>query len=88
MLGYPLASPLVVNPGKWMFDITGADGCKYSAMSGVMIGGMSGGGVYNSKGELVGINIGISHLTDGRSVTTILALPSVQDWIDKTIRPQ
>ena len=86
LLGYPMASPLAVHNGKHLIDFKGSDGCIYSAVTGSIIGGMSGGGVYNNKEELVGINIGYTDviLPSGltmKNTTTIITFPAIKNWL-------
>ena len=92
LVGYPgaLPLPIAVNEGPYVLDFTGLDGCLYTAIDATIIGGMSGGGAYNQKGELIGINVGYSDFVrnDGKTfkhISFIMAFPSVQKWIDSVI---
>jgi hypothetical protein len=59
-VGYPLLAPLSSHKGKYLGDVSNpTDNCYYSATDSTVISGMSGGGVYNKYGEVVGVTIGI-----------------------------
>lgn len=62
-VGYPIAGILSHNEGEYLADIVshGWEECQMSASSSDVSKGMSGGGVYNEKGELVGITHGIAY---------------------------
>tara|TARA_B100001105_G_scaffold186434_1_gene151050 strand:+ start:9164 stop:9796 length:633 start_codon:yes stop_codon:yes gene_type:complete len=62
-VGYPIVGILSRNEGEYLADIVSHDwkDCQMSASSGDVSKGMSGGGVYNENGELVGITHGIAH---------------------------
>lgn len=90
-VGYPLGLPLAVNEGTYVGDVNieGWGDCMYSATTAVVMGGMSGGGVYNSNGELVGVNHGFVPgevlWPDGRKIDSpavFLSLLAVEDWIE------
>lgn len=89
-VGYPIGMPLSQGRGEYSGDILveGWDDCTYSATTGTVMAGMSGGGVYNSYGELVGINHGFnsSKVTwpDGSEVDSpavFVSLVAVSDWL-------
>lgn len=86
LIGYPLGFPLSVNKGKYVADfMIDTDTCNYSGVTATVMGGQSGGGVFNKKGELVGIIVGFSKVTlQGKayhSIGTIVPLGGVLDWI-------
>lgn len=59
-VGYPLLAPLSSHKGNYLGDVSNpTDNCYYSATDSTVIGGMSGGGVYNKNGEVVGVTTGI-----------------------------
>jgi hypothetical protein len=91
-VGYPVGMPLSVNEGVYLGDtsVRGWGECSYSATTGVVMSGMSGGGVYNAAGELVGVNHGFATgelvWPDGRtadSPAVFLSLFAVEDWIEE-----
>lgn len=58
--GYPIFAGYSSHEGKYLGEVQdNKDGCKYSATNGTVIGGMSGGGVFNEKGEAIGVNVGV-----------------------------
>lgn len=58
--GYPIGMIFSSHKGSYIGEIIDTrDDCTYSASDTTMISGMSGGGVYNKYGELVGVNVGI-----------------------------
>ena len=94
-IGYPIGMPISVNYGKYYGDITISNftynDCTYSVSDGVVASGMSGGGVYNSQNELVGINVGVilkfstthpdyATLND-ENVAQFLPLAAVDKWL-------
>lgn len=87
-VGYPIGLPIASHIGRYLEEVLNTDdGCIYSASTSVVISGMSGGGVYNRKGELVGINIGIAKNStiDLTDKTLFLPLKRVEGWITETI---
>lgn len=61
-IGYPLFAPLSSHKGNYLGDVTNpTDNCYYSATDGTVIGGMSGGGVYNKHGDVVGVTTGVMY---------------------------
>ncbi len=70
-------------------DVCEAKGeCLYSATGAPVKSGMSGGGVFNDQGELVGIIRGVMYgdvmWKDGRvakDITIFTTLKFVEDWI-------
>jgi len=61
-VGYPVGMLISSHKGKYIGEVFNpGDKCIYSASDATTISGMSGGGVYNKYGELVGVNIGIMH---------------------------
>jgi hypothetical protein len=59
-VGYPVGMLISSHKGKYIGEVFNpGDKCIYSASDATTISGMSGGGVYNKYGELVGVNIGI-----------------------------
>ena len=87
--GYPIAAPLSSSNGVFIGDIYEAKGeCLYSATDAPVRSGMSGGGVFNEQGELVGIIRGVMYgevmWNDGRlakDITIFTTLKFVEDWI-------
>lgn len=89
-VGYPMATPLTVNHGRIVGNINMTDypECTMVATTGVVKSGMSGGGVYNKEGELIGINQGRINGTAAWSNGTKLTnggvymhLKTVRGWI-------
>lgn len=90
--GYPIGLPMTVSGGIYIGDIIEKDGCRYSVSSAGIIGGTSGGGVWNSNNELVGITRGYIKGTtkwgDGREAKdhgVFVPLAGYQDWIDSIV---
>lgn len=89
-IGYPFAQTIAVNEGVYFSDMFDGD-CLYSLSTGSIMSGMSGGGVYDSQGNLVGVNVGISgpvEMPDGRVLdkqTVWLRLGVVWDWIESVL---
>lgn len=89
--GYPVYLPMAFNSGKFLGDVvsTSRPNCVASMSDASIMTGMSGGGVYNSKHELVGINVGFS----AKAVTPegdVIVMPTlwqslfgVRDWIEE-----
>lgn len=88
-VGYPIAAPLSSSKGKFIGDVYEAEGeCLYSATDAPVKSGMSGGGVFNEQGELVGIIRGVMYgnvtWEEGRiakDITVFTTLKFVEDWI-------
>ena len=89
-VGYPIVGILSRNEGEYLADIVSHDwkDCQMSARSGDVSKGMSGGGVYNEKGELVGITHGIAHgvVKWGSGLTynypaVFTSIYVIQDWL-------
>ncbi|MFA0525418.1 hypothetical protein AB4517_17735 [Vibrio sp. 10N.222.52.C3] len=78
-----------VNGGYYIGEINVAtwQGCTMSASTGLVRIGMSGGGVYNQHGELVGINHGYIPETvkwdyyEHHQPAVFVSLLSVNDWL-------
>ncbi len=97
LAGYPIGSGYRASEGVFIGDVISADTpkCKMSASDAGMIGGMSGGGVWNTKGELVGVVVGhaignVKWERDGELITykepaMFISLLVVQDWIDSIV---
>ena len=61
-LGYPVFAPLSSHKGKYIGDVSNTvDNCYYSATNSTVIAGMSGGGVYNQNGDVVGVTTGVMY---------------------------
>lgn len=88
-VGYPLLYGEVSQKGVVVGDTIDDKGCRYTITTAVMRGGMSGGGVYNSQGHLIGINNGVSEKLvweDGRvmeDMTLFITINAVKDWIEE-----
>ncbi|NRF81908.1 trypsin-like peptidase domain-containing protein [Vibrio coralliilyticus] len=89
-IGYPIGLPISSSKGLYIGDIfvDGWDKCQKSASTGVVMAGMSGGGVYNKDGELVGINHGYTngiitwsnnHVEERPAI--FVSLYTVKDWL-------
>lgn len=94
--GYPAMMPLSINSGTYYGDATvpshpQAPNCTYSITDATVVGGMSGGGVFTDRNELVGIISGIvwdvnftnTKLPElnGSDVTIFVPLAGVESWI-------
>lgn len=87
--GYPIMLPLVFNEGNWIGDIVTSDrlNCVQSMATFNVTSGMSGGGVWNEKGNLIGVVVGIldkATFPDGttyKNVSVWQSLYGVKDWI-------
>lgn len=88
-VGYPLAHGEVSQKGVVVGDTVDSDGCRYTITTASVMGGMSGGGVYNQQGELIGITNGISEKLvweDGRvmdDMTLFITINAVKGWIEQ-----
>lgn len=93
-LGYYAGLLLVANEGKFVSTITKVESpnCKADVVTTASAGGgMSGGGVYNSKGELVGITDAMYHETmviqgnpemkEVVAPTSFISLSDVAPWL-------
>lgn len=88
-VGYPVYMPLAKNEGIVIGDVVSSSrpNCVASYTDGVIMSGMSGGGVYNDKGELVGVNVGFSLVAtkkDGEKTnmpTIFQSLNAVKGWV-------
>lgn len=88
-IGYPVGMPQATTTGVVIGDVNVPNyDCVFTATDAAMMSGMSGGGVYNKAGELVGINQGImfSELEwlDGRTADNtaiFVSLLTVRDWL-------
>jgi len=87
--GYPIGLPMAYNEGSYTgeVDMNDRKGCTQSLTSSVIMQGMSGGGAWNSKGELVGVNVGYTNYVtfpDGsiqESPGVFQSLYGVKDWL-------
>ncbi len=87
--GYPIGLPLVYNQGVWIGDVVSKDRseCLQSLGTFNTTGGMYGGGIWNSKGELIGVVVGVldkATFQDGsvyKKVSIWQSVNGVQDWI-------
>jgi len=88
-VGYPLGLPLSSSEGKYVGDVNvhGWEKCQMSGTTGVIMQGMSGGGVYNKEGQLIGVNHGF---VSGdvkwpdksiHSPAVFVSLFAVRDWL-------
>ena len=87
--GYPGYMPKASTVGFYVGDVKlPNDDCMYSASSNTVASGMSGGGVFNEHGELVGIISAVgkdASWPDGRTMDAPLlfvSLNAVKDWIE------
>lgn len=88
-LGYPVFMPLSSNKGYYITEATSnhRHGADISVISNANMSGMSGGGVWNSKGELVGVIVGnVETVTfpDGhkeRGLAAFQSVNAVKEWI-------
>lgn len=89
--GYPVNFPLAYSKGEFIGDVilSGSPECVQSLSSFTVMSGMSGGGVWNDKEELVGTVVGIldeATMPDGtvyKDVSVWQPLFAVKDWIYK-----
>lgn len=93
--GYPIYSPLSVNSGKYYIDVSMArypyPDCSYSVADATSASGMSGGGVYSPRDELVGIYVGIAYnikfadpqysYIQGKHMSMFVPLLYVREWL-------
>lgn len=70
-VGYPTMQPMAVNGGEWLTDVI-LGKCQVSLSTAKNMSGMSGGGVYNGRGELIGNTMGIYYGPE-------------RDWNKKTV---
>jgi hypothetical protein len=91
-IGYPsvqIPLPETVQKGVYKGDVIDpSDGCIYSATTATIASGMSGGGVVNQKGELIGVTRGIMYGEIKWEDGTIVNSPAIfvplyrfRDWI-------
>lgn len=89
-VGYPMGMPMAANPGKVIGNVVMDDypDCTMVATTMVIAQGMSGGGVYNTDGELVGVVHGFATSTmywpDGTSLSNggvYVQLSTVREWL-------
>lgn len=85
-VGYPTMLPLSVGSGKFIANATNPnteyDQCIVAATEGAVMGGMSGGGVYNEHQELVGIIHGFNSdlvWEDGTNSGEVMLFTSI--WV-------
>ncbi|RJX75306.1 serine protease [Vibrio sinensis] len=91
-VGYPIGFPLSENAGVYIGEVIVDNWkeCTMSASTGVVAVGMSGGGVYNQKGQLVGINHGFLSVNvewadrSAQNPSVFLALFAVREWLEQT----
>ncbi len=91
VVGYPSMISLMSHKGKHVGNLTIPETpCIYGATNATTIGGMSGGGVYNISGELIGIVRGVALGVDnpeaigGYANPTIFTyLENVEDWVEE-----
>ncbi len=87
-IGYPVGLPLASTQGNYVgeIDVDNWD-CTMSASTNVTMGGMSGGGVFNDKGELVGVVHGfisgdvVWSSKSVKSPSVFLSLYAVKGWL-------
>ncbi|WP_255232565.1 trypsin-like peptidase domain-containing protein [Vibrio pelagius] len=88
-VGYPMTRGPIFNAGHYIGEINIAtwQGCTMSATTGRVRVGMSGGGVYNQSGELVGVNHGYIpetvrwHDFEYHQPSVFVPLLAVSDWL-------
>lgn len=89
-IGYPLGLPLSSSKGVYVGDVNvdGWENCQMSGTTGVIMQGMSGGGVYNEAGELIGVNHGFASGDVAwpeqsiHSPAVFVSLYAVRDWLE------
>lgn len=88
-VGYPVYMPLAKTKGTLIDDVVSSSrpNCVASYTDGTIMTGMSGGGVYNEAGELVGVNVGFSAKATAKNGSSTLmptlfqSLNGVKGWI-------
>lgn len=92
MTGYPTMGMFSSHVGEYLGDVT-YDDCLYSASNGTVIGGMSGGGVFNDAGELVGLNVGVVNDTvvwpngeSAKNISLFISIEYVKSFIEETTK--
>ena len=88
-VGYPIALPIKSSKGFYVGDVMEPNkSCLYSATSSTVNSGLSGGGVWDEDGNLVGIIRGVMRTTlvweDGRVIknpTVFTSLNLIKDWL-------
>lgn len=91
-VGYPMLMPLTSSKGTYHGYVYEPDGrCRYFATDASISSGMSGGGVFNESGELVGIIRGVmrttlkwanGHELKNPTVFTSVDIEYVRKWIE------
>ncbi len=91
-VGYPMFMPLSASKGVYFQDVIAENvpRCQMSMTTGVLAAGMSGGGVFNDKNQLVGVNHGVFMFRDfdfeGKtyeSPAVFTSLFAIKDWIEE-----
>lgn len=89
-VGYPVGIPLSVSDGVLInnIEIDNYKGCVKGVTDGVIFSGMSGGGVYNSSGNVIGINHGFvlggidwGNGESSSNVAVFTYTENIRDWI-------
>jgi hypothetical protein len=88
-VGYPIFGIGSSHKGEARGDVINTtDNCMYSATDGTVISGMSGGGVFNESGQLVGVTTGVMfnnlEWPDGKTElfpSVFMPLAGVEDFI-------
>jgi hypothetical protein len=89
-VGYPMGLPMSVSQGQIVGSVNMEEypECTMVATTGTIAKGMSGGGVYNDAGELIGINQGFADSDmvwpDGTKLSNggvYMHLSTVKDWL-------
>ena len=76
--GYPAFGFYSSHEGKYLTDVKDlSDGCTYSTTDATLISGMSGGGVFNEKGAVSGVNVGIMFGVDWQENEIDVSNPAV-----------
>lgn len=91
-VGYPMIMPLTSSKGTYQgYVYEPSNPCRYFTTDAAIASGMSGGGVFNEKGELVGIIRGVMKTTlvwdNGHTIknpTIFTNLEYVKDWLYNT----
>lgn len=82
--GYPIGLPLALNEGEFIGDVIvdKHPNCVMSMSTGSVMSAMSGGGVWNDKNELIGVNVGIGYTDKHDNITIWQSLYGQKDWIE------
>lgn len=76
--GYPVFGFYSSHEGKYLADVKdNSDDCTYSTTDATLISGMSGGGVFNEKGAVAGVNVGIMFGVDWKDNPVDVSNPAV-----------